>query len=72
MEANAPPQPLPAGHGHGAAEDSRGDRGGRPDRVQRRAGLPIRLFPARVLLADPGGVPGLHAETVAAKVGGRC
>ncbi len=53
MEANAPPQPLPARFGHGAAEDSRAGRGDHPDRVQRRAGLPLCFFPARVLLAEP-------------------
>ncbi len=72
MEANAPPQPLPAGHGHGAAEDSRAGRGGHPDRVQRRAGLPIRFFPVRILLADPDFAPEFRAETAAARVGSQC
>ena len=54
MEANAPPQSLPALCGHGVAEDYGDCRGSRPDRVQRRAGLPLRPHTAGSLLAGPG------------------
>ena len=69
MEANAPSQPLPAGHGHRAAEDSRAGRGDHPDRVQRRVGLPFRLLPVRILLAGPNFAPRRRADTAAVNIG---
>ncbi len=50
MEANTPPQSLPAGHGYGVVEDSRACHGGHSDRIQRRAGLPFRPHSSGILL----------------------
>ena len=51
MEANPPPQPLPAFRGHGVAEDSSPGRRGRSDRVHGRIGLPLRPHTGGNLLA---------------------